>query len=79
VPGAFFLVDRIVLFEDQLRALARELATPTVPIQARSVVTCVRLLTRGVESPLFNPSVPVEQLRSTLLRIRFGIGKRTDD
>ncbi len=77
-PGAFCLVDRIVMFEEQLRALARELATPTVPIQARSVVTCVRLLTRGVESPLFNPSVPVEQLRSTLLRIRFGIGKRTE-
>lgn len=78
-PGAFCLVDRIVLFEEQLRALANELATPAVPIQARSVVTCVRLLTRGVESPLFNPSVPVEQLRSTLLRIRFGIGKSAQD
>lgn len=79
LPGAFCLADRITLFEDQLRLLARALATPEVPVQATSLVACVRLLTHGVESPLFNPGVPVEQLRATLLRIRFGIGRRAVD
>jgi hypothetical protein len=75
LPAAFCLTERIVLFEDQLRVLACELATPTVPVQARSLVMCIRLLTRGVESPLFNPSVPVEHLQAALLRIRLGIGR----
>jgi hypothetical protein len=74
LPGAFCLADRISLVEDQLRLLARDLATPEVPVQSRSLVACVRLLTHGVESPLFNPGVPVEHLHATLLRIRFGIG-----
>ena len=75
-PGTFCLTDRIALVDDQLRMVARELATPEIPVQARSVVACVRLLTHGVESPLFNSRVPVEQLQATLLRIRFGIGTR---
>jgi hypothetical protein len=74
-PGAFSLADRIVLFEDELRTLARHLATPEVSVQVRSMVICARLLSRGVESPLFNPNVPVEHLRAILLRIRHGIGR----
>lgn len=76
LPGAFSLADRVALVEDQLRLLARALATPEVPIQTRSMVALVRLLSHGVESPLFNPGVPVEQLQATLLRIRFGVGGR---
>lgn len=79
LPGAFSLPDRIALVEDQLRMLARALATPEVPIQARSLVALLRLVTHGVESPLFNPGVPVEQLQATLLRIRFDIGKKTGE
>jgi hypothetical protein len=79
LPGAICLTDRIALFEGELRLLARELATPEVPVQARSLIACVRLLTHGAESPLFNPGVPVEQLRATLLRIRFGIGRQAID
>jgi hypothetical protein len=76
LPHAVCLPDRVALVEDQLRLLARELATPEIPVQARSLVACLRLLSHGVESPLFNPGVPVEQLQATLLRIRFGIGRR---
>ena len=76
LPHAFCLADRVALVEDQLRWLAGELATPDVPVQPICLVACLRLLTHGVESPLFNPGVPVEQLQATLLRIRFGIGRR---
>lgn len=76
LPYAICLSDRVALVEDQLRLLARELATPEITVQPRSVVACRRLLSHGVESPLFNPGVPIEQLHATLLRIRFGIGKR---
>lgn len=79
LPHAICLSDRVALVEDQLRWLARELTTPEVPVQPRSLVACLRLLTHGVESPLFNPSVPIEQLQATLLRIRFGFGRRAAD
>ncbi|SRR6266446_6834944 len=74
-PGSCSLVDRIHLVEDQLRAISRDLATPEVPVHSGSALMCLRLLTAGVESPLFNPNLTVEQLRATLLRISYGIGK----
>lgn len=74
LPGAFPLGDRVAQFEGELRMLAKQLATPGISVQARSMVICVRLLSRGTESPLFNPRLSSEHLRSTLLRIRFGIG-----
>ncbi len=75
LPHAFCLTDRVVLVEEQLRSVARDLATPDVPVQARSLVACVRLISHGVESPLFNPGLSVEQLHASLLRIRHGIGR----
>jgi hypothetical protein len=78
-PYGFCLADRVVLVEDQLRWVAKKLATPGVPVQPLSLVTCLRLLTHGVESPLFNPGVPVEQLHGTLLRIRLGFGRQSAD
>jgi hypothetical protein len=76
LPCAVCLADRVALVEDELRLLARELATPEIPVQSRSLVTCLRLLSHGVESPLFNPGVPIEQLHATLLRIKLGFGRR---
>lgn len=78
-PYAFCLADRVALVEDQLRLLARVLATPEISVHPRSLIACLRLLSHGVESPLFNPCVPVEQLQATLIRIRFGIGRRAAD
>ena len=75
LPYAICLADRVALVEDQLRWLARELSTPEVLVQTPSLVACLRLMTHGAESPLFNPAVPVEQLQSTLLRIRFGFSR----
>jgi hypothetical protein len=75
LPHAFCLADRVALVEEQLRSVARDLATPDVPVQARSVVACSRLLSHGVESPLFNPGLSVEQLHASLFRIRHGIGR----
>jgi hypothetical protein len=73
-PHAYCLSDRVALVEDQLRWVAQKLSTPDVSVQPLSLVTCLRLLTHGVESPLFNPGVPVEQLHGALLRIRLGFG-----
>jgi hypothetical protein len=73
LPGAVCLADRIGMFEEQLRRLAGELQTPAVQFQARSLVMCMRLLTQGAESPLFNSKVSVEQCRALMLRIQFGI------
>jgi hypothetical protein len=74
-PGSFVLRERTALVEDQLRAVACQLASPDVPVETRSVIMCIRLLTRGVESPLFNARVPVEELYSVLYRIRHGMGR----
>jgi hypothetical protein len=76
-PHTFCLADRVALVEEQLRLLARELTTPEVSVQARSFIACLRLISNGVESPLFNPGLPIEQLYATILRIRFGIGRQT--
>jgi hypothetical protein len=76
-PGSCCLGDRVHLVEDQLRAISSDLATPEVPVHSGSALMCVRLLTAGAESPLFNPNLTVEQLRATLLRISYGIGKNT--
>jgi len=76
VPGSFVQRERVVLVEDQLRLLARLLASPEVTVHSRSLVMCVRLLSRGVESPLFNAKVPIEDLYAVLHRIRHGIGRQ---
>ncbi|HWC85016.1 MAG TPA: hypothetical protein VG388_00655, partial [Solirubrobacteraceae bacterium] len=56
-----------------LETLARELALPAARVEAPMAVACRRLITRPVESPLYNPNLPEEDLRALLLRIRAGI------
>ena len=75
VPGSFVLPDRIAMVEEQLRMLARQLASRDITVQPRSLITCLRLLSRGVESPLFNAKVPIEDLHAALHRIRSGFGR----
>lgn len=72
VPGNLYLADRVALFRRELDALARELAGP-VRIQPSSAVACRRLLSDMVESPLYNPRLPTEDLGLALERIRAGI------
>jgi hypothetical protein len=72
-PLELHLVVRAGHYAQQLESLARELAAPTARVEPAMAVACRRLLTRPVESPLYNPNLPEEDLRALLLRIRAGI------
>ena len=72
-PLDVHLVVRAGRFAAQLEALARELAAPAAHIEPATVVACRRLLTRPVESPLYNPNLTDEDLQALLLRLRGGI------
>jgi len=72
VPGNFYLPDRVTRFARDLERLASELAT-SASIDPVSAVACRRLLTHAVESPLYNPRLPPEDLLVALRRIRAGI------
>jgi hypothetical protein len=73
VPGNLYLADRVIRFAHELEALARDLVQPGTRIQPASAVACRRLLTHPVESPLYNPRLPADELSLTLRRIRAGI------
>jgi hypothetical protein len=77
-PGSLYLAQRVQAHHHQLRLLARDLES-NVTIQPKCMAICARLLTAAAESPLYNPRIPSEQLMSTLLRIRLGIGHRSPD
>lgn len=72
-PLELHLVVRAGSYAQQLDSLARELASPAARVEPAVAVACRRLLTRPVESPLYNPNLPEEDLRALLLRIRAGI------
>jgi hypothetical protein len=72
-PLDLHLVGRTGRFAQQLEMLAHELAAPAARVEPATAVACRRLVTRPVESPLYNPNLPEEDLRALLLRIRAGI------
>lgn len=72
-PLELHLVGRAGKYAHQLETLARELATPSARVDPATAVACRRLLTRPVESPLYNPNLPEEDLRALLIRIATGI------
>ncbi|HYZ82499.1 MAG TPA: hypothetical protein VE571_14580 [Solirubrobacteraceae bacterium] len=72
-PLELHLVGRAGHYAQLLDALACDLASPAARVEPAVAVACRRLLTRPVESPLYNPNLPEEDLRSLLLRIRAGI------
>ena len=72
-PGSFHLSDRARAFAREFETMAQELARPAASVQAPVAVACRRLLTRPVQSPLYNPNLPEEDLAALLLRIRAGI------
>lgn len=76
IPGSFVLRERILLVEDQLRMLASQIAAPDATVHSQSMITYIRLLSCGVESPLFNARVPMEELYAALHRVRHGIGRQ---
>jgi hypothetical protein len=72
-PLELHLVVRAGRCAQLLEALSRDLAAPAARVEPAIAVACRRLLTRPVESPLYNPNLPEEDLRALLLRIRAGI------
>lgn len=76
LPGSLYLADRVARVAYELEALARELLSPAVALEPTAAVACRRLLTHAVESPLYNPRVPADELEFRLRRIRAGLRMR---
>lgn len=57
---------------EDLEALAAELADETLSLDPAGAVDCSRLLGNPEESPLLNPSVPIQALHARIARIRAG-------
>lgn len=76
-PLELHLVGRAGKYAHQLETLARELSAPSARVEPATAVACRRLLTRPVESPLYNPNLPEEDLRALLIRIGAGITSAT--
>lgn len=66
--------ERVMVAAEELEALAAELEDDELTLDPVSAVMCKRLLTDFVESPLFDPARPPEELRSRVRRIRAGFG-----
>jgi hypothetical protein len=57
---------------EELEALALELDDEALTLDPACAVVCMRLLADGAESPLLNPGLPAEDVRSRLRQIRAG-------
>jgi hypothetical protein len=73
IPGGWFLSGRVLRYADQLAVLGEELADPISQIRPASAVALHILLTQAVDSPLYNPAVPADQLPAIIAKIRLGI------
>jgi hypothetical protein len=67
---------RIKAAADELEALVSELDAPELELDPACAVACSRLVTDLEESPLLNPALPAEDLRSQVRRIRNGFRPR---
>jgi hypothetical protein len=73
IPGNWYLAHRVARYAEELAALSRDLADPRAQIRPASAAACHLLLTQAVDSPLYNPAVPADQLPAIITRIRLGI------
>jgi hypothetical protein len=71
-PDSIHLTDRVTHHARDLERIASELASAT-RVRPPAAVACRRLLTHAVESPLYNPRLPTEELSVALERIHRGI------
>jgi hypothetical protein len=71
----WYAQDRVLIYRDEIATLAAELRAPDILVSPQSAVECRRMLTRMVESPLYNYRLPPENLRATIFRIRAGIDR----
>jgi hypothetical protein len=63
---------RLLVAADELEALASELEDDSLTLEPASAVACMRLLTDIAQSPLLDPALPAEELRSRVRQIRSG-------
>lgn len=73
IPSAWYLTARVIRYADELAALGRDLSDPEAEIRPASAAAVHRLLTQAVDSPLYNPALPADQLPATIANIRLGI------
>jgi hypothetical protein len=71
--ATWYAEERVLAYREEIVTLAREFGAPDAFVSPVSAVACKRLLTRMVESPLYNYKLPPENLRAALFRIRAGI------
>jgi hypothetical protein len=73
IPGSLYLSTRVIRYAEELAALGRDLSDPEAEIRPASAAAVHLLLTQAVESPLYNPAVPADQLPAIIANIRLGI------
>ena len=66
------ITHRIDAAAAELNALASELDDDTLTLDPACAVACVRLLSDPGQSPLLNPALPPDELRSRISQIRSG-------
>jgi hypothetical protein len=71
-PNSLCLGERVAAYARELEGIARLLRAPGVRVHPASVVWCRRLLTEAADSPLYNASLPKEDLGFVLHCIRAG-------
>lgn len=74
-PG-LALQPRVDDAAEELEALASELGDGELTLDPAGAVACMRLLSDLAESPLLNPELPAEELRSRVHQIRSGFEPR---
>ena len=74
-PGAIF-AERMSLARADLEALVSELDDDGLDLAPASAIACVRLLSELEQTPLLNPALPPEELRSRVRQIRSGFTPR---
>lgn len=75
VPSHWYLTSRVLRYADELAALGADLSDPGVEIRPASAAAAHLLLTHAVDSPLYNPALPADQLPSMIAKIRLGISR----
>jgi hypothetical protein len=64
-----WLPERVAALEIELRALSEALRTPGSTVQPLAMVACRQLVTNPVRSGLYNPDLPIEDVRRRLQSI----------
>jgi hypothetical protein len=61
-----WLPERVAALEGELRAVSDALCTAGSNVQPRTMVACRQLITNPVKSGLYNPNLPIEDVRTKL-------------